>query len=551
MYATYFPSGLDDEFSQPSEYKPLSSLPSNARRRTSLTESFTISAVPSSHSRNLSYSSAKSRASTSSSQPDSQATRSATYRALEYTINPALVPLPSSTNDSLVTVIRQPSTSSREHNLALDDSHFGISPEGSTSSTFSPPIPLLAVPSVGRRPSDASGKSVDRSEYGGRVSLDRSTIRSEDHPRQVYSQSTPFSQMSDMPLEVSEATEVRVYPHNNHSLLLVEQPGKLSESGFPANEHYLDDVPDEPPRIAVQPSTPPSKPVEFPVDSPLRNPRAAPAPPQIMVLPATPMRDETNPFDTAKPPKQERPTVLQRARRYSDTLLQPFLSRGPNYRRRHSSQPARSRHKDDKDRHLHPFWHPRDFWMNGDGSESDWDDDEDDVEPLPPGGDTSEPPPSRLPRRLSRRLPNFRGTGGFLIGNSLNLERHGTNKRRHYIEPPSHFSGSQISLRRDSAEHIRPAAATSVVAGTHLESPAQLRLKQSLGSLRSIEMQRRLRRRRWRVLGVSLEYVGVGGLRERWQYQKQKREDVKAEKRRDEIRKSIGPKFLVENGSVT
>jgi hypothetical protein len=30
-------------------------------------------------------------------------------------------------------------------------------------------------------------------------------------------------------------------------------------------------------------------------------------------------------------------------------------------------------------------------------------------------------------------MPGFRGTGGFLIGNSLGISRHGTNVRRHHV----------------------------------------------------------------------------------------------------------------------
>lgn len=516
-----YPVMARDILAYPSAYVPLSSLPSHARN--------------SSHGH-------VDRTSTAD-RPSATATHETIYRAKEPFTSPTSVPIASSTPDSLVTVI-SPDANSRQHSHSTNDGHRSLSLKRMNSKPSSPPVSFLALPSTARRPSDASGRSVDQSELGTRISLDRSTIRSEDHPRQMYSQSTPFSQMSDTPLEVGEATAISINPHNNHSLLLVDQLGKPAVVQ-PSKGQYLNDK-EDPPDIAVQPSTPPSKFAEVPVDSPLRNPRAAPEPPKIMVLPATPMHDIDDPLASVAPHGSstflERPTMLQRARRYSDNVIQPFLRNNSFRRQRHSSQPARARQRYDKDRHLHPFWHPRDFWMNVDDSESDWDDvDDPDVEPLPPGGDTSEPPPSRMPRSLSRRLTGFKGNGGFLIGNSLNLERHGTNKKRHHIEPPPHFQNSQVSLRRDSSEH----AHTSEI---QLETPAQLRLRKSLGSLRSLELQHRLRRRRWRVLGVSVEYVGIGGLKQQWLQTKQRRENQKIEKRREEIRKSIGPRFVIENG---
>jgi len=76
--------------------------------------------------------------------------------------------------------------------------------------------------------------------------------------------------------------------------------------------------------------------------------------------------------------------------------------------------------------------------------------DADELDALPRGGDTSdvepEPEPelerhSNLTRGRSVKrllgLDGFRGSGGFLIGNSLGVERAGTNRRRHYISLPA------------------------------------------------------------------------------------------------------------------
>jgi len=74
--------------------------------------------------------------------------------------------------------------------------------------------------------------------------------------------------------------------------------------------------------------------------------------------------------------------------------------------------------------------------------------DADELDTLPRGGDTSdvEPEPELEPRSNLARgssvkrllgLDGFRGSGGFLIGNSLGVERAGTNRRRHYISLPA------------------------------------------------------------------------------------------------------------------
>jgi hypothetical protein len=377
-----------------------------------------------------------------------------------------------------------------------------------------------------------------------------------------------MSQMSDMPdAEFSEATAVSIFPHNNHSLLLVQQQAsRPQETQLRPNEQFLLAPTSEMPAVSFQPSTPPNKQEEFVVDSPLRNPRNAPPPPVINVLPATPMNDEDDPLQS-RPPMSRRPTILQRARRYSDTLIQPIISRTSSFRRRTSSQPPQLHRRHSKDNHLHPFWHPRDFWDHVSDSDSEWDDDED-VEPLPAGmsiqdcssisililrigGDTSEPPPASLPRRLTQRLPGFRGNGGFLIGNSLNIERHGTNKRRHYIEPPPNFQDSNIVLRNRAS--IDQSIVNSSLLSQLRKKPSNssLRKKPSLSSLRSIEIQRNKIRRHWRLLGLQVEYIGFNGIRDKWQEKRMRVREHKAQKRRDDIRRSIGPKFLVENGPVS
>jgi hypothetical protein len=265
------------------------------------------------------------------------------------------------------------------------------------------------------------------------------------------------------------------------------------------------------------------------------------------VLPATPAHDEGDPLDrTDTDGLQRRPSLLQRARRYSDNIIQPIIKRSTSLRRRHSHRQTR---RSEAER-LHPNWHPRDFWDNNSDSESDFGDgapgEDFGRDRLPPGGDTSEPP---LPRRLTQRLPGFRGAGGFLIGNSLGVERHGTNRRRPHVTLPANFLSTR--RRKNGGDEATTAGAQAVP----VDDAHRVRKKQSLGSLRGAgarqqqqqqQQQQQVdegRRRRWRAMSLRIEYVGIGGLRERWRARQ-------AERRREKIRRSIGPKFLVQNGAV-
>jgi hypothetical protein len=269
-------------------------------------------------------------------------------------------------------------------------------------------------------------------------------------------------------------------------------------------------------------------------------------------LPATPAHDESDARDGAADGLQRRPSLLERARRYSDNIIQPIIKRSTSLRRRNSQRSPARRASAER---LHPNWRPRDFWDDNSDSESDFGDGAagDGLaarDALPPGGDTSEPPPEPLPRRLTQRLPGFRGTGGFLIGNSLGVERHGTNRRRPHVTLPANF----LSQRRQPSGSGGTAITGSTAVGP-ADDAHRVRKKQSLGSLRSAsarqqQQQRQAARRRWRTMSLRIEYVGIGGLRERWRARQLRAHERRAEKRREEIRRSIGPKFLVQNGAV-
>ena len=427
------------------------------------------------------------------------------------------------------------------------------------------------------------------SEEQTRVSFDLSTIRSDEHAmaRHLYAQGTPFSQLSDT-LEVSEATAVSIYPHNNHSLLVVQQVPRGNSSAL---DHYVDapteahlapedyrdlqSTPTPPfvdaiegergntepllqPTLNFEPSTPPMQPDLFQpsaVDSPLKNPRPPPEPPVIMFIPPTPAEELERQL-VPGPPKhsdshpQRRLTLVQRARRYSDNLITPLLSRATINRDRYTSDSHSEHHRNpqvptvnDEDGTLHPFWRPRGFWDGFEDSDSDSDNE------LPSGGDTSDvedlPPAPKRSNTLGKRLTKgIRGSGGFLIGNSLGVERHGTNKRRHHITLPPDFPRTPRTSKHTSSPKVLIQPPTMPLGSHGNTGITKRRSSNSLRSNMSYEAPRR--RASWR-LGRSLpgirkyqvQYIGLSGVKDRFK-------ERTAEKRRDKIRQSIGTRYYID-----
>ncbi|EOA86543.1 uncharacterized protein SETTUDRAFT_134704 [Exserohilum turcica Et28A] len=435
----------------------------------------------------------------------------------------------------------------------------------------------------------------------GRVSFDRSASRTEEHAmaRHLYSQSTPFSQFSDT-IEVTEATAVSIYPHNNHSLLVVQQLARgnsmLSEqrqltgatlltpqdprlaqtvpSPAPIRQDSSSSSEEKPsqPTLTLEPSTPPMQ-IDLlatgSVDSPLLNPRDPPEPPKINFIPPTPMEELERPL-AASPPgpprrsdshPQRRLSVLQRARRYSDNLMAPLWARKGNSRSQDSDSEKHTHRNphvptvNDEDGTLHPFWRPRGFWDEFSDSESD----DEELDRLPQGGDTSDvedpEPEPETPRRantlkkLKGGLRGSRNSGGFLIGNSLGVERHGTNKRRHQVTLPSHFTRSP----RGSSPKVIIQAPTQPLGRhggggiTKRRSSPELRRTTSFPDNLSIEYEQSRRRgNSWRqgkrlpgLKKYHVQYIGISGVKE-------KLKERRTEKRREKIRRSIGQKYYVD-----
>ncbi|TID16184.1 hypothetical protein E6O75_ATG09242 [Venturia nashicola] len=412
-----------------------------------------------------------------------------------------------------------------------------------------------------------SRPSIEASTSGSvrRLSFDRSTIGTYELARTSFDHShlhpddsragrpllTPFSETSDQQLEISEATAVNLYPHNNNSLLVVQQlarSAELQSSGVdvqnipaqpalsvqptiqpalivqPTIQPALTVQPTIQPALTVQPATPPTLSAEvIKVDSPLQHPRKPPPlplqAPVIQISPATPAEElERSPLDEVggRPGLPKRSlSFKEHAIQFSETLMQPIFPRSNSFKRRSAYQKKRKSEPAQKANTLHPFWQPRGFWDEFSDSEEE----SGEEDRLPPGGDTSD---VVLPRSMATRvLDSVRSSGGFLIGNSLGVERAGSNKRRQHVSLP-------VGLGKRTSSHVLRST-----------SKGTLRSLKSLESLsRKSQQMKKWNPKNWRV-----HYVGVGGMREAWK-------EKQASKRRQKLRDSIGVRYMVEGAPV-
>jgi hypothetical protein len=216
---------------------------------------------------------------------------------------------------------------------------------------------------------------------------------------------TPFSQVSyettGTSAELSEALAVQMYPHQNKSLLVIQQlaqpittsqrsSGTIRPPAEPAAA--VDGTATEPPVTPPQPSHATDE-----LDSPLRNPREPPQPPAIKFIPATPGGltpaqehehqlgyDEARLAATDRKPKRGL-SLIRRAlsnRRGAESMI----SRTFSTRRRElideptqaskgsitagSLFPSVADHPSDSTK-LHPFWRPAHFWDDLEGDDYD------------------------------------------------------------------------------------------------------------------------------------------------------------------------------------
>ncbi|KIV99633.1 uncharacterized protein PV09_08698 [Verruconis gallopava] len=387
-----------------------------------------------------------------------------------------------------------------------------------------------------------------------RVSNASSTPRADtDHanPRHLYAQSTPFSQISEH--EIREANAINIYPHNNKSLLVVQQVAR--PSGAQKQNDAADAISGWP-ALMVSPATPPqvfsASPVN--VDSPLKNPRRPPqpphpVPPKISIHPATPDHELDRISFTEKPEQGESDPPLrslsfkQKARRYSDQVMKPIITRTSSLRRsyyrrsraRREGAPTPSAHDSRPESHsLHPFWQPRGFWDEFSDSDSDFGESQHERR-LPAGGDTSE---LGEPRGIAKVLDRARLKGGnFLIGNSLGIERAGTNRRKPVIQLPvglGQRTSGRVVMKRSSQSTIHTIAS---------ESLRSVRLaKRSVESLHRVTSSHK--KRAWNPRNWQVQYVGVSGMRDLWRQRQ-------AQKRRQELKGKIGVRYSVENAPTS
>lgn len=338
-------------------------------------------------------------------------------------------------------------------------------------------------------------------------------------------------------MEVCEAQNVALYPHSNNSVLVVQHRSKPGQK--PQDETHSTPqtargsrLVDDDDALRMAPLFSESPVYETPaiavngksihtVESPLTNPRAAPMPPVINFIPATPSHEddekELGPVEEEDIPStpQRRDSLAKRARRYSEVVVRPLFGR-TLVTRSHNIHPSPTA-SEKRDERLHPNWVPNNFWDDDDDEY--FSDPEDSFIRLPAGGDTSEHPRAKFPRSMSVRMPGFRGSGGFLLGNSLGVDRHGTNKRRPYIAPPS-GNGS-------------------------VSSPKQHQVRR-VSSLDSVASRASREGRIFVIPGTRtrLQYVGFKPIKDKMKKRRKTKEDAALERRRAELKQQIGMRIV-------
>ena len=309
---------------------------------------------------------------------------------------------------------------------------------------------------------------------------------------------TPFSQhsvQSSTPgtLEVSEATAISIYPHNNRSILVVQQRARRDSRQYAlstTDPGQIDDTPDflddeyqNHQALGLSRSQ---------LDSPLKNPREPPKPPEFKVIPPTPAVHTpasevnrqlgTRPSTSDASPNPVGPlSMVKRAlsnRRYSESFVSPFTR---SLSKRSTANNPRPIVSADPDTKLHPFWRPRGFWDDLSDSDSDF------------------------------------GNDGFMISNTLGLRQ-----RRAASGPVS------LARRLTGLSTPRKSGDTGV------------RRKQSYGSLRNQPLPRDRSPYTAPGLGLPVQLTAWKSLQDRLGKRKAQKEEARREKERARLRKSIG-----------
>ncbi|KAL9088510.1 MAG: hypothetical protein Q9159_003076 [Coniocarpon cinnabarinum] len=176
-----------------------------------------------------------------------------------------------------------------------------------------------AVPSL-RRGSEHSMVLSEKS--GTRSGIER--IGDGPSARNTHARSSPVSDASEA--FVRDATAVNIYPHNNNSLVVVENPGSSNNA---SNETHtiLSRITsaDEDESTQTDHLTPVKKRNSRNVESPLTNPRRPPEPPAVSMPPSATQvnaKELTPPAlsESARPLGARQASLSKRAKRYSDTF---------------------------------------------------------------------------------------------------------------------------------------------------------------------------------------------------------------------------------------
>ena len=309
--------------------------------------------------------------------------------------------------------------------------------------------------------------------------------------RPPSAQQTPFSQpslqsMSPGLFETGEARAVNFFPHNNHSLQIIES-NSLSESRAVQRLHGQDLQP------TLDSSMPPTFLPGISVDSPLRHPRDPPQPPQFQVIPPTP----ANATPSAEAGNDLGQSNSSRSRKRFGSLKRPNINRprSESFVRslgRSLSLNAKNRKQDQElDSSLHPFWRPRGFWDEFTDSEDEAAEQEQD-----------------------------RDLG---VHNTLGMPQ-----KRVVIDGP-------ISLVRKISDSRKQKQQTRGISKqSSYSSFTKLRAGRRIHSLPGLG--------RFQILGIK-------EMQQRMTSAKNRREDEKREKRRRELRQSIGPNVVSQGDS--
>ena len=316
------------------------------------------------------------------------------------------------------------------------------------------------------------------------------------------SQVTPFSMQSinsstPCTLEVSEAQAVNIYPHNNRSILVVQQTARQDSETSPRSTI----VAEQANATLQEPLTPPGASISRSlVDSPLSNPREPPRPPAFKVIPptpanATPANDGEKQLGrrTSSGSRSRPLSIVKRAfstRRYSDTFVTPFAR---SLTRRNTANNAMANTGDDPTTRLSPFWRPRGFWDDISDSDSEF------------------------------------GNDGFLVSNSLGMPQKS-------VVPGPSFLGRRLGslrLRRRSPHR-------------------GMGRKHSVESAPTYEFTREEKKvHTMPRLGYQVQFVGFKDLQDRFERRKERKMEEKKERDRAWLRQSIGPVIVQPHARLT